>query len=78
MIKKEFVDFGLDNELIKSVDLLDYQTPTEVQQQLIPLVLEGRGRDSKIPDGKRKDRGFCHTCMPDGGLGGKQAAGRLC
>ena len=37
-----FSDFGLDSRLLKAIDKLGFVTPTPVQQQAIPIILEGR------------------------------------
>ncbi len=40
MSEKGFHDFNLSNQIVKALDSLDYQIPTEVQRKVIPLVLE--------------------------------------
>ncbi|NMO79978.1 DEAD/DEAH box helicase [Niallia alba] len=40
MSAKNFHDFNLSNQIVKALDSLEYKTPTEVQNKVIPLVLE--------------------------------------
>lgn len=40
--KNNFVDFGLDERLFANVQKLGYTIPTPIQDQTIPLLLEGR------------------------------------
>lgn len=40
MSVKNFHDFNLSNQIVKALDSLEYRTPTEVQNKVIPLVLE--------------------------------------
>ena len=37
-----FRDFGLKNEIIKSLDQINIRSPTDVQRQVIPIAIEGR------------------------------------
>jgi ATP-dependent RNA helicase RhlE len=37
-----FRDFGFDDRLIEGIDAIDYQVATPVQEQVIPLVMEGK------------------------------------
>ena len=37
-----FTDFGLDSRLLKAIDYIGFATPTPVQQQAIPAILEHR------------------------------------
>ena len=38
----EFKDLGLDKEVLKAVDKLGFKTPTEIQKEAIPVLLEGK------------------------------------
>jgi superfamily II DNA/RNA helicase len=40
MSAKNFHDFNLSNQIVKALDSLEYRIPTEVQNKVIPLVLE--------------------------------------
>ena len=40
MSVKNFHDFNLSNQIVKALDSLEYRIPTEVQNKVIPLVLE--------------------------------------
>lgn len=42
MDKNSFRDYGLSEELVKAIDNLGYQNPTEVQLSVIPVALEKR------------------------------------
>lgn len=42
MITKTFAELGLIEELLKALTKSDYKTPTPIQQQAIPLLLEGK------------------------------------
>lgn len=37
-----FRDFALKNEIIKSLDTINFRSPTDVQKQVIPLAMNGR------------------------------------
>ena len=38
----KFADLGLSKDALAAVEKLGYENPTPVQEQAIPLVLEGR------------------------------------
>ena len=40
MNKESFKDYHLSDEILKALDGLEYENPTEVQTKVIPLVLE--------------------------------------
>ncbi|MGV3240725.1 DEAD/DEAH box helicase, partial [Streptococcus hyovaginalis] len=40
MSEKGFHAFNLSNQIVKALDSLEYKNPTEVQNKVIPLVLE--------------------------------------
>ena len=41
-MNQTFSNFGISNEILKSLEELGYNTPTEVQEKSIPRVLEGK------------------------------------
>ncbi len=53
-----FNDFPLSEEIKKSLDLLGYEKPTEVQEAMIPAVLEGRDMIVKSQTGSGKTAAF--------------------
>ncbi len=58
MINNEFVDFKLEEELLKSIELLNYKHPTEVQKQVIPAVLGRKDIIVKSQTGSGKTAAF--------------------
>ena len=42
MEKKDFLSLGLSNWLVNQVAAVGYKTPTPVQENCIPVILEGR------------------------------------
>lgn len=62
--KTKFEDYHLSSELIKAIGLLNYKTPTQVQQQVIPSVLNGNDIIVKSQTGSGKTASFaipiCH------------------
>ena len=37
---KKFDEFNLDKEILKSLNILNYNTPTEVQDKVIPKLID--------------------------------------
>lgn len=58
MIRTSFENFGLSSELTKAIGLLNYRTPTEVQQQVIPAVLEEKDVIVRSKTGSGKTAAF--------------------
>ncbi|MBF8982063.1 DEAD/DEAH box helicase [Lutibacter sp. B2] len=58
MHKMNFRDFGLDKEILKALEKLEYEMPTAVQQQVIPFVLENRDIIVKSKTGSGKTASF--------------------
>jgi len=54
----KFTDLNLDNTLLKAVKEQGYTTPTPIQQQAIPVVLEGRDILAAAQTGTGKTAGF--------------------
>lgn len=42
MNQKSYKEYGLSEEIIKALEILGYETPTKVQEKVIPLALEKR------------------------------------
>ena len=64
MNNKKFKDYDLDSRLLKAIDILGYENPTEVQERVIPLALEGKDVVVKSQTGSGKTAAFgipiCH------------------
>lgn len=58
MIKGNFDEYGLSDELLKAIQLLDFKNPTKVQEQVIPVVLEQRDIIIKSQTGSGKTAAF--------------------
>ncbi len=58
MSEVKFETFGLDVALLKSIQLLGYEMPTEVQEKVIPRLLENRDLVVKSQTGSGKTAAF--------------------
>lgn len=58
MILPQFVDFDLAPELLKALQHKGYDRPTAIQQQAIPIALEGRDLLGSAPTGTGKTAAF--------------------
>lgn len=58
MKKKSFEDYHLSNELLKTIEKLNYKNPTKVQEKVIPLGLEGNDIVVKSQTGSGKTAAF--------------------
>lgn len=58
MRKTNFKDYKLDSELLKAIDILNYHSPTKVQQQVIPVALSGKDIVVKSQTGSGKTGAF--------------------
>ena len=58
MIKAQFSDYPLSEELLKSIDILNFENPTKVQEQVIPAVLEKKDIIVKSQTGSGKTAAF--------------------
>lgn len=58
MIKTNFKDYKLSNEILKSLNILNYNTPTKVQQKVIPVALENKDVLVKSQTGSGKTATF--------------------
>ena len=54
----EFYELGLSPEVLDAVARLGYEMPTPVQEQAIPLVLEGRDLIAAAKTGTGKTAAF--------------------
>lgn len=55
---KKFEDFGLSPDILKALDDLGYVSPTPIQVQAIPLVLEGKDVMGAAQTGTGKTAGY--------------------
>jgi ATP-dependent RNA helicase DeaD len=51
MIEVNFNDFQLSSELLKAISFLNFKSPTKVQEQVIPAVLEQKDISSRMACG---------------------------
>lgn len=58
MTKTNFKDYKLSNEILKSLDMLNYKSPTKVQQEVIPVALENKDILVKSQTGSGKTATF--------------------
>lgn len=54
----KFTNYRLSDDILKAIDLLGFQIPTEVQEQVIPLVLENKDVLVKSQTGSGKTASF--------------------
>jgi ATP-dependent RNA helicase DeaD len=55
---QRFADYGLSEEIIRSLDSLGYEQPTDVQNQVIPLALQKKDLTVKSRTGSGKTAAF--------------------
>lgn len=64
MTRAKFTDYRLDDEIIKAINLLNFKSPTRVQEEVIPAVLGQRDIVVKSQTGSGKTAAFaipiCH------------------
>lgn len=58
MTKETFKNYNLSSELLKALDILNYNTPTKVQDQVIPAILEKKDIIVKSQTGSGKTAAF--------------------
>ena len=58
MTKTNFKDYKLSNEILKSLNMLNFKSPTEVQQEVIPVALENKDVLVKSQTGSGKTATF--------------------
>ena len=52
MTKINFKDYKLSSEILKALNMLNYKTPTKVQQEVIPVALENKDVLNQTGSGK--------------------------
>ena len=58
-----FTEYPLSEEILSALEQLQYRTPTPVRVKVIPEILAGKRRISKIPNRKRKNCFFWNTAL---------------
>lgn len=58
MIKTNFKQYGFSEEILRAIEKLGYETPTDVQEQVLPYVLEGRDLIVQAQTGSGKTAAF--------------------
>ena len=58
MVKNKFNLFGIDESIIEALDVLGYTTPTEVQKEVVPLLLEKKDMVVQSQTGSGKTAAF--------------------
>jgi len=53
-----FTDFGFDERLLEGIDATGYETATPIQEQVIPLILEGKDIIASAQTGTGKTAAF--------------------
>ena len=59
----DFASLGLSSKTLRAVKKLGYEQATPVQEQAIPLVLEGRDVIAGAQTGTGKTAAFCLPCL---------------
>jgi superfamily II DNA/RNA helicase len=71
--KHNFIDFGLDERLLRNVQQHGYTTPTPIQDQAIPALMEGKDVVGIANTGTGKTAAFLlpllHKILLDGNQG---------
>ncbi len=58
MIKSNFKDYQLSSEILKAISMLNFESPTKVQEQVIPAALEDKDIIVKSQTGSGKTAAF--------------------
>lgn len=58
MNKMKFKDYNIDSELLKSINILGFVSPTKVQQEVIPIALKNKDMLVKSQTGSGKTAAF--------------------
>ena len=53
-----FKDYKLSNEILKSIDMLNFKSPTKVQEEVIPVALDNKDVLVKSQTGSGKTASF--------------------
>jgi ATP-dependent RNA helicase RhlE len=64
-----FAELGLSPEILNAVSAMDYETPTPIQEQSIPLILAGRDCVGAAQTGTGKTAAFALPLMQRVGIG---------
>ncbi|WP_227936364.1 DEAD/DEAH box helicase [Alkalihalobacillus deserti] len=58
MIKRNFIDYQLSDEIRRAIEVLKYETPTEVQSEVIPKAMDNQDLIVKSQTGSGKTAAF--------------------
>ncbi len=53
-----FIDYKLSNEILKAISMLNFKSPTKVQEKVIPAVIEKKDIIVKSQTGSGKTAAF--------------------
>lgn len=71
-LPQAFADLGIEIRFLKALDRMGYHTPTDVQREMIPLILQGRDVLGQARTGTGKTAAFAlpllQRCEPGGRL----------
>ena len=56
---RTFAELDLEQELLKAIDEMGYERPTQIQAEAIPQALDGRDVLASAPTGTGKTGFFC-------------------
>lgn len=60
---KKFKELGLKEEVLKAVDALGYELPSKIQEEIIPLIMEGNDVIGKAQTGTGKTMAFAASVL---------------
>lgn len=58
MSQKHFTDYALSEEIVRALNSLGYETPTEIQTEVIPVALEKKDLVAKSQTGSGKTAAY--------------------
>ncbi|MDD3453571.1 MAG: DEAD/DEAH box helicase [Bacilli bacterium] len=59
----EFKNLGLNNKVLKSIEALNFEKPSEIQEQMIPLILSGKDIIGQAQTGTGKTLAFAASIL---------------
>lgn len=60
---KKFNELGLNKKILKSIESMGYEEPTEIQETLIPLILEGKDLIGQAETGSGKTLSYASSIL---------------
>jgi len=70
-MKKDFKSLGLSNDVLKSIDDLNYEKPSEIQEKMIPLIMEGYDLIGQAETGTGKTLAYAASILSKMDVSGK-------